>query len=181
MPDAQSPRSIPTMGTPSTNATSAPGDTPVAPAKDEVPPATEPASTEFVTAAPASAAATSVTPLDVPLITGTTTYYEAAARIEGVLAGSTADGGCLWLEEGTGSGTGTVSVVWPEGSKVRLPELSLVDATGRIVARIGDRLVAQGGSSSGGQLPRCSVASKIVSLSEIQDVTASPRPTVGGG
>ena len=56
---------------------------------------------------------------------------------DGTLAGSPTDPRVAWLAEPQG---GRVEIVWPSGFTARFdPDLAVVDATGKVVYRAGDR------------------------------------------
>lgn len=83
------------------------------------------------------------------------------ALVGGVLAGSaTVDGGCLWLIQlrppsAAGVPARRMPVIWPAGFKAHFAPVELLDATGKVVARAGDRVEFGGGLGPVNRSGRC--------------------------
>jgi hypothetical protein len=70
--------------------------------------------------------------------------WAMTARSGGVLTGGHDPAGAfiVWLQDGAER---TIPVSWPAGFSARLDPLEVLDASGAVVAREGQRLVVQGG------------------------------------
>ena len=62
------------------------------------------------------------------------------AQLEGVVEGG-ADTGCVWIR----AASKKVRIVWPRGYAARFNPLEILDGSGRVVARGGDRVRLGGG------------------------------------
>jgi hypothetical protein len=65
-----------------------------------------------------------------------------AALGRGVLRGSAAEGGCVWLEL---PNRDSLPVVWPAGSHARFGPIRIYDGSGRVVATEGQLIEVGGG------------------------------------